>query len=128
MHGILDYLYIKLLIFFKGFHISEFEIHPNGELIKTYRFDLNDGKTIDFHLYRIHYEGFTCRLNRCDFKKATNYALVAQFDPSLPESVTRFNHMSLKSFNVYLNEKREDLFLQIAVEEFINLIFVEIQK
>lgn len=115
--------YLKLIVFFKGFHIYENFIETGVScLIQTYHFELNTGQVIDFKLYRVDYEAYHCRFWHIKKIKHVNYVLHAEFDPTLPECILKFNRMSLRSFDLFVDKDNEPIFLQIVSDAFIKFI------
>jgi hypothetical protein len=115
--------YLKLIVFLKGFHIYENLIETgNSRLIQTYHFELNTGQTIAFKLYRVDYEAYQHRFWNFKKVKHVNYVLHAEFDPTLPERILKFNRMSLRSFDLFVDKDNEPIFLQIVSSAFIKFI------
>lgn len=115
-------LYIRTILFFKGFHIFEEEDVKDLTVCKTYSFHTMQGHTIEFKLYRSPY--ICVRYQLGIFKKKTyiNYFLRVSFDPDLSEDLKYFNKMTLHSFGFYIQEKHEDIFLQIIVGKYLDYV------
>lgn len=119
--------YLKLIVFFRGFHICEDPLPEKGELIRTYAFVSNYAKTIDFFLYKVNYVAKYYRFGRYKKVQYVNYVLIAKFDESLPKNITRYNKMSLKSYGAIVGPEAEYLFLQIAVNRFVSMMYEQLR-
>lgn len=121
--------YLKLIVFLKGFHICENLIETgNSKLIQTYHFELNTGQTIAFKLYRVDYEAYHRRFWTFKKIKHVNYVLRAEFDSTLPEKILKFNRMSLRSFDLFVDKDNEPIFLQIVADAFIKFIRTQLHS